>query len=235
VPARTASASSPGNGTRQRLIDLAGRLFVEHSFAGTSLQMIADEFGITKAAVYHHFRTREELLIAVVEPVLGQLRGIVEVAETQRSVHARAEYMLDGYSALAVHNGALMRVLAADPGVIETLRHHPEVGDLINRQRALLADVQGGPAGRVNAAMVFAGIAGAARPALPDLDDEARRDLYVRAGRRILGLRTPRSPAREVLSAETSTAAGVASRVPADPTRPPATSTEGETHTTAGH
>jgi AcrR family transcriptional regulator len=216
VPARTASSSSPANGTRQRLIDLAGRLFVEHSFAGTSLQMIADEFGITKAAVYHHFRTREELLVAVVAPVLGQLRGIVEGAEAQRTVHARAEYMLDGYSTLAVQDGALMGVLAADPGVIEILRHHPDVGDLINRQRALLADVHGGPIGIVNAAMVFAGIAGAARPALPDLDDDARHDLFVQAGRRILGLRTPRRTVRDVAAAETSTAAYLTDRSPTD-------------------
>ena len=55
--------------TRQRLIDVAVDLFTRHSFAGTSLQMIADEMGFTKAAIYYHFRTREELLDAVVEPI----------------------------------------------------------------------------------------------------------------------------------------------------------------------
>jgi AcrR family transcriptional regulator len=37
--------------TRQRLIDVAVDLFTRHSFAGTSLQMIADEMGFTKAAI----------------------------------------------------------------------------------------------------------------------------------------------------------------------------------------
>ena len=32
--------------TRQRLIDAATALFIRHSFAGTSLQMIADELGL---------------------------------------------------------------------------------------------------------------------------------------------------------------------------------------------
>ena len=43
--------------TRQRLIDAAIELCTRYTFAGTSLQMIADELGFTKAAIYHHFRT----------------------------------------------------------------------------------------------------------------------------------------------------------------------------------
>ena len=61
--------------------------------------MIADELGFTKAAIYHHFRTREQLLDAVVEPILDQLRAIIAAAEAQRSPHARAEHMLSGYAA----------------------------------------------------------------------------------------------------------------------------------------
>src|SRR4051794_838706 len=101
--------------TRQRLIDVAVGLFTRHSFAGTSLQMIADELGVTKAAVYHYFHTREELLAAVVQPLSDQLQTIVEGAEAQRSRSARAEHMLTGYIDLAVGNQALMSVLAGDP------------------------------------------------------------------------------------------------------------------------
>src|SRR3954466_10972498 len=101
---------------RQRLIDAAIALFIRHSFAGTSLQMIADEFGFTKAAIYHHFRTREQLLVAVLEPMLDELREIVEVSEKRRTANARAEHMMSGYAALAVRNRGLIAVLADDPG-----------------------------------------------------------------------------------------------------------------------
>src|ERR1700752_5075181 len=76
--------------TRRRLIDVAIDLFTRHSYAGTSLQMIADELGFTKAAIYHHFRTREQLLAAVIEPMLDELRTVVESAETRRTPQARA-------------------------------------------------------------------------------------------------------------------------------------------------
>jgi AcrR family transcriptional regulator len=180
--------------SRQRFIDVAVRLFTQRSFAGTSLQMIADELGVTKAAVYHHFHTREELLNAVVEPMLGQLQIIVDAAEKQRSIPARAEYMLSGYVGLAVRNRAFISVLAADPGAIEMLRSQRDLGTLIDRQIKLLADVDPGPAGLVKAAMVLSGIAGAVGPSLFDLDDDGLRQHLVEASRRALGLRAPRNP-----------------------------------------
>src|SRR6202048_4797969 len=157
-----ATAALATTDTRTRLIDVAVDLFTRHSFAGTSLQMIADELGFTKAAIYHHFRTREQLLAAVIEPILDELRTIVESAETRRTPHARAEDMLSGYAALAVRNRGLVAVLASDPSVATVLTERAEWGDLISRQLALLADVDPGPAGEVKAAMVFAGMAGAA-------------------------------------------------------------------------
>ena len=193
--------------TRQRLIDVAVRLFTRHSFAGTSLQMIADELGFTKAAVYHHFHTREELLGAVVEPVFAQLRAGIERAEAQRGRNARAEHMLAEYVDIAVRNRSLMAVLAGDAGVVEKLRAQPDFGDLISRQIKLLADLEPGPAGLVKAAVVLAGIAGAAQPILLDFDDELLRQYFIEAGRRTLGLRTPRRPIGEVAPARANAAA----------------------------
>jgi AcrR family transcriptional regulator len=184
--------------TRQRIIDVAVRLFTRHSFAGSSLQMIADELGFTKAAVYHHFHTREELLGAVVEPLFAQVRAVIEQAEALRGRNARAEHMLAGYADLAVRHRALMTVLAGDPGVIEMLRAQGDFGDLINRQIKLLADVEPGPGGLIKAAVLLAGIAGAALPSTVfDLDDDVLRQHFIEAGRRTLGLRTPRRPARD--------------------------------------
>lgn len=179
--------------TRTRLIAAAVDLFTRHSFAGTSLQMIADELGFTKAAIYHHFRTREQLLAAVLEPMLDELRTVIDAAEAKRTAHARAEHMLSGYASLAVRNRGLVAVLAADPSVATVLGERAEWGDLIERQLALLADVDPGPAGRVKAAMVFAGMAGAAGPTGTDLGDDVLRAHLVDAGRRLLGLRAPRS------------------------------------------
>jgi AcrR family transcriptional regulator len=189
----TAALESAGaTDTRQRLIDVAIELFTRHSFAGTSLQMIADELGFTKAAIYYHFRTREQLLAAVLEPMLDELLAIVHEAETRRSAHTRAEYMLSGYAGLAVRNRGLVAVLAADPSAATVLQARPEWGDLIKRQLAVLAAMDPGPGGPIKAAMVFAGMAGAAGPTWGNLDNDTLQEHLVDAGRRTLGLRAPR-------------------------------------------
>ena len=189
--ATAALKTSGTTDTRQRIIEVAVRLFTRHSFAGTSLQMIADEMGFTKAAVYHHFHTREELLAAVVEPVFIQVRATIEQAEAKRSPGARAEHMLTGYADVAVRHRALIAVLAGDPGVVEMLQD--DFGDLITRQIKLLADVDPGPAGLVKAAVVLAGIAGAALPSRQlNVDDDDLRQHFIEIGRRTLGLRAPR-------------------------------------------
>lgn len=195
--ASTAVVGRPAVDTRARLIGVAVDLFIRHSYAGTSLQMIADHIGFTKAAIYHHFRTREQLLLAVLEPLLEELQAVVDSAEEQRSVHARADRMLTGYATLAVRNRGLVGVLAADPSVASTLEQRAEWTQLIARQLALLADVDPQPAGKVKAVMVFAGMAAAAGPSSAELDDDELRAYLIDAGRRTLGVRAPRRRERD--------------------------------------
>ncbi|WP_342355827.1 TetR/AcrR family transcriptional regulator [Mycolicibacterium duvalii] len=180
--------------TRGRLIDTAVALFTRHTFAGTSLQMIADHIGFTKAAIYHHFRTREQLLLAVLEPLLSELGTVLDEAELKRSPQARAAHLLTGYSGIAVRNRGLVGVLATDPSVATALEARTDWTELIERQLKILAEVEPGPGGTVRAAMVVAGIAAAAGPLSADLDDDELLRQLIEAGRRTLGIRAPRTP-----------------------------------------
>ncbi len=64
APATTAGAPEAAS-TRERILDVALRLFTEQGFDATSLQQVADELGITKAALYYHFRSKEDILMAL--------------------------------------------------------------------------------------------------------------------------------------------------------------------------
>ncbi|GAT08975.1 TetR family transcriptional regulator [Mycolicibacterium novocastrense] len=182
-----------GAPTRQRLIDVAIDLFKQHSVAGTSLQMISDELGLTKSAIYHHFRTREELLTAVMEPLIEEVAAIVAAAETHRAHRARADHLLRGYAALAAANRELIPLFTGDPGVVALLRTRPDWAAVVDRQMRLLADVEPGLAGQVKAALVMSGIASAAGLDYGAIDEETLRDQLIAAGRRTLGLRAPQS------------------------------------------
>jgi AcrR family transcriptional regulator len=61
-------ASRPAAGqrdTRQRILDVALELFINQGYDGTSLRQIAERLGVTKAALYYHFASKEDLLLAL--------------------------------------------------------------------------------------------------------------------------------------------------------------------------
>jgi AcrR family transcriptional regulator len=74
---RTAAARSKrvqqGEATRGLLIDTAQRLFTEHGYAGTSTADIVAAAQVTRGALYHHFRDKEDLFRAVLEATEAEM------------------------------------------------------------------------------------------------------------------------------------------------------------------
>ncbi len=51
--------------TRQRILSVALDLFTDQGYDGTSLRQIAEQLGVTKAALYYHFESKEDILMAL--------------------------------------------------------------------------------------------------------------------------------------------------------------------------
>ncbi|MGO9179852.1 MAG: TetR/AcrR family transcriptional regulator [Candidatus Limnocylindrales bacterium] len=51
--------------TRERILDIALELFTEHGYEKTSLRQIAESLGYSKAAIYYHFPSKEDILMAL--------------------------------------------------------------------------------------------------------------------------------------------------------------------------
>jgi AcrR family transcriptional regulator len=62
--------------TRARLLQAAARVYAAHGFAGATLDDVAEEAGLTKGAVYGHFGSKDNLLVALMEEYLA-----AEIAE----------------------------------------------------------------------------------------------------------------------------------------------------------
>ena len=60
-----AAVADPTPDTRQRILDVALDLFTEQGFDGTSLRQIAEQLGVTKAALYYHFESKDDILMAL--------------------------------------------------------------------------------------------------------------------------------------------------------------------------
>jgi AcrR family transcriptional regulator len=178
--------------TRQKLLEVAMALISKHGCASTSLQMIADELGITKAAIYYHFRNRDELLVALMEPMLHQSLEVVEMAESQPTPRTQMEAMVRGYAQIVTKNRSLAAVVIFDSSVRRILQMQPEWGDVIERQLALLMQLESDASGFLKVTTLFSGLAGAATAAPLDIDDASLIEELSATGRRILGLRQPR-------------------------------------------
>ena len=186
--ARTGPLSSTFYTAAQtRVIEAALRLFAEHGISGTSLQMIADALGVTKAAVYHQYSTKDAIVLAVAQAVLARLEAAVTAAEAERST-ARAREMLIGEMVdLAVDRRGMASVLQRDPVMLRFLENHEPFRHVMARVNRLLMGRASHPRARVQAATLAAAIGGAViHPLVLDLDSESLRHQLLKQARKLL-------------------------------------------------
>jgi AcrR family transcriptional regulator len=116
TPARSMSSRAvQAERTRQQILETAQRLFTELGYDATSLQMIADEMGLTKAAVYYHFRAKDEILHAAMLPGIQRLKALLDETAAIRGRRARIEHLVDGFVDFLVQNRHYAMVAATDP------------------------------------------------------------------------------------------------------------------------
>ena len=111
----TGFSAIPRTAAQTRVLDAALGLIAEHGVSGTSLQMIADAMGVTKAAVYRQFRTKDEIVIALTERELGTLEEALEAAEAERSASRARELLLTRVIDEAVARRRAVATLQFDP------------------------------------------------------------------------------------------------------------------------
>lgn len=70
----------PAADTRRRILAVALELFSTRGYAGTSMRDIAETMGMTKAAMYYHFESKEQILDAVTEPIRAEMNLLQQAA-----------------------------------------------------------------------------------------------------------------------------------------------------------
>ncbi|WP_163508888.1 TetR/AcrR family transcriptional regulator [Fodinicola acaciae] len=77
------TSTATRSGTRQRIQQVALELFGEYGYDKTSLREIAERLGVTKAALYYHFKSKEAIVASVFEDMYDGMDDFVRWAKDQ--------------------------------------------------------------------------------------------------------------------------------------------------------
>lgn len=91
--------SSREKNTKERILEEALRLFAQSGYMGTSMNDIADQLGVTKAALYKHYKSKQEILDSIVEKMNQMDRERVKEYDMPEG---NMEEVIEGYQSTAL-------------------------------------------------------------------------------------------------------------------------------------
>jgi AcrR family transcriptional regulator len=119
-------ARSPGGGrarsdTRERIQSVALELFAEHGYQQTSLREIAERLGVTKAALYYHFKSKEDIVRSFTEDYVAELDALLAWGADQPSTPATRAALLARYSDIVQRWLGVLRFLEQNQAAVHHL------------------------------------------------------------------------------------------------------------------
>jgi AcrR family transcriptional regulator len=110
----------PSRDTRAEILEVAAEMFTERGYEATSLREISERLGITKAALYYHFRSKEDIMRALIAPMGDVLTELVERLEAARDVAGWAD-ALSWVIGMVFENVAFFHLLERNRHAMEQL------------------------------------------------------------------------------------------------------------------
>ncbi len=132
--------------TKDRILNVALDLFTEKGFDGTSLREIAERLGVTKAAIYYHFASKEDILMALHMRLheFGK-DALSQMTEEPVTLELWGE-LLDRIVGQMLAQRKLFLIHERNQAALEKLHrkdHDAEHDDIQDRFRQVLADPRG--------------------------------------------------------------------------------------------
>jgi AcrR family transcriptional regulator len=141
--------------TREDIRAVAMELFAENGFEQTSLRQIAERLGITKAALYYHYPSKDELLSELARPMVDDLGAYV--AHARDAGPGDAPDLLRRYLELCHRHRLLLQSVLREPAVLAKLGVLTAVLQRrLEVDRALVGSDR--PTDRVRAIIAFGGL-----------------------------------------------------------------------------
>ena len=148
--------------TRARIQQVALELFAEQGYDKTSLREIAERLDVTKAALYYHFKSKEDIVRSLVEDYFGQIDALIAWAKTQPRTPETRDEILGRYVQIVADGSDAFRMLHHNQAALNSLSSAKQRGDLFRERMTGLIDALTGPQAslrqRLRAAMTLGGV-----------------------------------------------------------------------------
>jgi AcrR family transcriptional regulator len=127
--------------TRSRLRQLALKLFAEQGYEKTSLREIAEQLGVTKAALYYYFKSKEDIVRSLVEDYVADMDALIAWGRAQpRTRDTRAE-IVRRYLHIMESFTEVFRMLHQNQAAVSSLSNAKERGELFKERMDALVDL----------------------------------------------------------------------------------------------
>jgi AcrR family transcriptional regulator len=166
----------------RRIASLALARFRVSGFVGTSIADLAGALGVSKAAIYYHYRSKDALLHRLIDPLLDAIDACIHDHTTPAASAQTARPLLGAYLAVLLTHRDTVPLVATDVAVL----NHPTIGPRLHAQnqqlRALLTTPDTSVAARLRAEAALGAIWRPliAEPPL-DLTDPAHQHILINA------------------------------------------------------
>jgi AcrR family transcriptional regulator len=104
--------------TRARIQQVALELFAEQGYERTALREIAERLGVTKAALYYHFKSKEDIVRSFTEDYFARIDALVDWGREQPPGARTAQELLSRYITIVMESGEVFRFLERNQATI---------------------------------------------------------------------------------------------------------------------
>ena len=123
--------------TRQRIQDVALELFAEQGYEKTSLREIAERLEVTKAALYYHFKTKEEIIVSLFEDLTKPIEELIDWGRQQPHTLETKQEIVRRYSEALAGASPLFRFMQENQATVREL----SIGETFKDRMLAMLDI----------------------------------------------------------------------------------------------
>jgi AcrR family transcriptional regulator len=139
------AGTAPRRDTRAQVQKVALELFAEQGYEKTSLREIAERLGVTKAALYYHFKSKEDIVHSFTDDYFAEIDVLLDWAKDQPRTEATRREILDRYVGIVLAGSEVFHFVEQNRAAMQSMETGKERFTRFRGRLDALVDLLAGP------------------------------------------------------------------------------------------